>query len=282
MWGGRWRENRLRAVFHLEHDNDVPPRDLPQLREAILGTLRNELTLDPKHRAVLADENGLRVTLTGARVSTDVPPARPKPRGEPQAGPTFPVLNVEGVPVYLDSAAVSIRMHATDARFQYDRDVDTDQWLLMLHDAEDGTVDVAVPHDDLKQLIEQKVRQGAAEHGVDIRSVTLDVAEHGARGLKLDGRIAGTKSMGFLKPSFAVRLHGKLDVDDELVARLSDLHLDGEGVVMKMLVGMLGDKLKQLEQKRFPLAAFPLGEAKLRDVRIAASDPLRITASFGR
>lgn len=269
-------------MFHLEHDNDVPPRDLPQLREAILGTLRNELTLDPRHQAVRADEDGLRVVLTGARVSTDMPPAKPKPRGDRQEGPAFSVLKVEGTPIFLDDAAISLQMHASDARFQYDRDVERDQWLLMLQDAADGDIAVAIPHADLKRLLEQKVRQGAAEQGVTIEGVDLNVSGHGDRGLSLDARITGSKSMGFLKPTFAVNLHGKLEVDQSLVARLLDLRLDGEGMVMKMLAGLLGDKLKQLEQKRFPLTAFPMGEAKLRDVRITASDPLQITAKFGR
>ncbi|MEM6560945.1 MAG: hypothetical protein AAF656_05050 [Planctomycetota bacterium] len=268
-------------MFHLDHDSAGPPSSETELRDAILGTLRNELTLDPRHKAVHVEPDLLKVDLTDARLATDVPPKRPRPAGQPVTGPDFAQLVVRGDPVRIDTADVDLKLEATGVGFDFDRDADDGAWLLMLRSAIDGHVDVAIGKDDLRALIETKVKQGADDHGVVIEKVELDLAEHGPRGVRLTAQISGHKPLGFLKPTFAVGLHGNLLVDDELVASLSDLKLEGDGIIMTLLTGMLGDKLKELETKEFPLAAFPLGEVRLRDVSINAADPVRVSAKFG-
>ncbi|MEM8875559.1 MAG: hypothetical protein AAGD32_15040 [Planctomycetota bacterium] len=268
-------------MFHLDHDNDQPPATNDQLRDAILGSLRNELTLDPRHNAVNVTDDLLKVTVTDARVSTDVPPKRPRPGDTRTPGPHFDNLLVEGRPIKVDTADVELALTANGVSFDFDKDTDDGRWLLMLGSVRDGDVDVSIALADLRALIGTKVKQGADGHGVVIEGIDLDIASHGPRSVRLDATINGHKPMGFMKPAFSVGLTGNLEVDGDLVARLSGLQLNGDGLVMKLLTGLLGDKLKELEKKRFPLAAFPLGTAKLRDVAIDATDPIRVTAKFG-
>ena len=45
--------------------------------------------------------------------------------------------------------------------------------------------------------------------------------------------------------------------------------------------GLLEPRLRRLDGQRFPLMSIPLGELQLRDVRIAVSDTVEITAEFG-
>ena len=45
--------------------------------------------------------------------------------------------------------------------------------------------------------------------------------------------------------------------------------------------GILEPHLQRLEGATFPLMSLPLGEIKLRDVRIAVADTVEVTADFG-
>ena len=45
--------------------------------------------------------------------------------------------------------------------------------------------------------------------------------------------------------------------------------------------GFLAPKLQRLNQREFSLLTLPIGEVKLRDVRIAVGDKLRASAEFG-
>ena len=71
-------------------------------------------------------------------------------------------------------------------------------------------------------------------------------------------------------------------IDEQLNARLSGLECAGEGTLGTLACGFIAPHLARFNGREFSLMALPLGEVKLRDVRIAAGRELRVTAQFGR
>ena len=79
-----------------------------------------------------------------------------------------------------------------------------------------------------------------------------------------------------------VRVTGGLEIDEQLNARLRDLSCAGEGALGGLASGFITPYLQRFDGRSFALAALPLGELKLRDVRLAAGADLRVSARFGR
>ena len=72
-----------------------------------------------------------------------------------------------------------------------------------------------------------------------------------------------------------------MKIDEELVARLSDVNCSGEGAIGTMACGILTPHLQKLEAREFPLLAFSLGQLRLRDLELVADDGIKIAAEFG-
>jgi hypothetical protein len=78
-----------------------------------------------------------------------------------------------------------------------------------------------------------------------------------------------------------INIKGKADVDDNLVATLSDLACTGEGMIGGMAAGFLQGKLTSYDGKKFPLMAFSLGDVALRDLKISTKGAIQLSAAFG-
>ena len=76
--------------------------------------------------------------------------------------------------------------------------------------------------------------------------------------------------------SAALRITGAVDLDDELNARISELDCTGDGAIASVACGILKPQLQQLNGRVFPLMSLPLGEVRLRDVRIMAGEKLSV------
>jgi hypothetical protein len=79
----------------------------------------------------------------------------------------------------------------------------------------------------------------------------------------------------------AVRISGSVAIDEQLNARLCALECAGEGTLGTLACGFIAPHLERFNNREFSLLALPLGEVKLRDVRVAAGNELRVTAEFG-
>jgi len=82
--------------------------------------------------------------------------------------------------------------------------------------------------------------------------------------------------------SGVVTITGKADVDDDLVATLSELSCKGEGVIGTMAAAFLQEKLKKANGKKVPLMTFSLGDVSLRDLTISTGKNIEINARFGK
>jgi hypothetical protein len=89
-----------------------------------------------------------------------------------------------------------------------------------------------------------------------------------------------TKAL-FKTISGAVTLTGQVDIDDRLVARLSNLNIAGEGMMVALAVNMVRGRVTALEGAEFPLMTLALGDVRLRDLQLSVGDELKMTAAFG-
>ena len=79
----------------------------------------------------------------------------------------------------------------------------------------------------------------------------------------------------------SLRVTGQLDLDDQLNLKVSGLNCTGDGGVSTLACGVLKPHLEKIDGREFPLMSLPLGEIRLRDVRLTVGDKLCVTAEFG-
>ena len=220
-----------------------------------------------------------RVTLdlTGARIDpTRPPPAPPKPCGDREPGVAVDRLEVIGRPIFVGSSGFNLALDAQNLRFDFARDA-AGQAMLVLRDAKDGHVQVEVGKPDLQSMLLAAATMAAKPHGITIQDLQLALTSDGPRSVGAEVRVKAKKMV----MSGTVIVRGKADIDDQLVATLSNLACTGEGMIGGLAAALVGSKLKAFEAKRVSLMAFSLGDAKLRDVRISVGQTIRVAAEFG-
>jgi len=257
------------------------PCDATQLAAALRRALADALVLPP--RDVVTIEPGawpgverLAVDLTGARIDR----SRSLPQPGRIAGPPIALqvgrLLVTARPIEVDTARVTVALDATGVTADLGRDA-VGNAVLLPRSAADGRFLLELPHADLERLVLLGVRELAERHKIGIQQTELRLTSLGPRSVRMDLSVVAKKML--IKGRIAIT--GRLDVDDRLVARLSELDATGENTVGSMVVGLIRPHLQKLNGRQIPLAS-ALGELKIRDVQLDVADPLRITASFGQ
>lgn len=176
---------------------------------------------------------------------------------------------VQGVPV-------SLRMEVRDVVFHRGEDEDGNA-LLIVHKAREGHIVVSAAQLDLENMIAETARAQAARNGVTIETVRLALRARGARSVAADVKLQVRKFI--LRAN--IDISGQLDVTDDFVAKASQLKCKGDGAIGSLACGILEPHLQGLNRQTFPLMSLPLGEIKLRDIRIAVADTVEVTADFG-
>jgi hypothetical protein len=220
--------------------------------------------------------------LASLTVSLDGAHLRGQPRPIPSLGAkSLPALTVDsfrakGSAISVGPATIDFALEAQDLDLHRANDADGNV-LLVLHKAGDGRLEVSASPSDLEALIAGVAKTEAAKHGVAVDNVRLTLRANSPRSLTAEVRLRGKK----LFLSASLRVTGQLDLDEELNARISGLDCTGEGAIASVACGVLKPHLEKLEGREFPLMSLPLGDVRLRDVKIAAADKLSITAEFG-
>jgi hypothetical protein len=241
----------LRELFNLE-------RDPVELREKSYPQLES-----------------LSISLDGAEVPQR-PPALPSLRSESAPGLTVESFRVAGAGLKVGPAAVDLALDARSLQLYQATDREG-HIVLLFHNAADGRVEISATVSDLEALIADVAKSEAGKHGVNIDSVELSLRSQTPRSLAAEVRLRAKK----LFVSAALRIAGHLDLDEKLSAKLSGLDCTGEGAIANVACGVLKPHLQKIEGREFPLMSLPLGEVRLRDVRIAVNDKLSVTAEFG-
>jgi len=257
------------------------PATPDQLAAAIGGALAQVFTLAGQPAVTVAGDAltaiaKLSLNLDNAILKTGELPPRPQGVGDRRPGATVDRLDVAGHPIRYQGAALDFGLTARNVRFDFDRD-SAGQALLVLADAADGTVDAAISKADLQAVLLDAATVAAKQQGVAIQDLHVDVQARGARTIVVDARVKAKKMM----MSGVVNVSGQLDIDDELVATVSNLRCTGEGMIGGAAAGMLQPKLKSYEGTKVPLMSFSLGDVTLRDLTIKVDDAIHVTAAFG-
>ena len=241
----------LRDLFHL-------PNDPVTIRE-----------ISYPHLASLA------VALDGAQFRGQSPPI-PSAGGESIPALTVDSFTAKGSQISVGPAAIDFALEAQSVRLHRTTD-SRGNVVLMLQSAVNGRIEVSASPADLEALIAQLAKTEAARHGVAIDSVRLSLRSSSPRSLAAEVRLRAKK----LFVSTSLRITGQVDLDEELNARISGLDCTGEGAIAGIACGVLRPHLEKINGRQISLLSLPLGEVRLRDVRIAVADKLSITAKFG-
>lgn len=256
------------------------PTSPAELADSLRAALREVVRLPDEQAAVTVDADRLQIDLTGGSVAVRGQAEDPAGIGKKQPGPSFQSLALLAHPLNAEGALVHFDLTASAVRFDFDRSR-SGRPVMTLAAATDGRVTASVSKSDLQSLIVAKARTAAKEKGVTIERIDFDLNQIGPRSVRLDARAAVQTRALFKTISGAVTFAGRLDVDDRLVARLSELNVAGEGMMVALAVNMVRGRVTALEGKEFPLTAFALGGVRLRDVQLQVGNELVVTAMFG-
>jgi hypothetical protein len=217
----------------------------------------------------------LAVSLDGAQLRGQPSPV-PSPTGESTPALTVDSFTAKGSQISVGPASVDFALEARDVHLHSATD-SRGYVVLMLHSAADGRIEVSALPADLEALIAEVAKAEASKHGVAIDSVQLSLHSNSPRSLAAEVRLRAKK----LFLSTSLRITGQVDLDEELNAKISGLDCTGEGAMGGIACGILKPHLEKINGRKFSLMSLPLGEVRLRDVRIAAGAKLSITAEFG-
>jgi hypothetical protein len=220
--------------------------------------------------------------LASIEVSLDRADLKGRPPDVPEArGDAVPALKVDsftasGAGLAVGPAAIDFRLEAEGVDLHRALDAKGNV-LLLLQNARRGRIAISTATADLEALIAEVAASEARKHGVVVDNVQLFLRSSGPRSLAAEVRLRGKK----LFMSASLRITGQLDLDDELNARISGLNCLGDGAIASLACGILKPQLQKLDGRVFPLMSLPIGEVRLRDVRIDVGDRLSVNAEFG-
>lgn len=261
------------------------PHDGASLARSLRDGLQRVMRIPVDRETVLLEGGAypglerLRVDVTGAEVRADarspVPPEAHDSTVDVRAD-RFEVaahpLMVEGARVWLD-----VRADGSELGFRDDRA--GNRWLVLLA-AREGKAEMRLAGVDFEALLLAGLKTGAARQGVRVEDVRSKLTQIGPRALGLELWIAAARRVVLADVRATVRASGWVEVDDRLDATLRDLRVEGEGPVGGVVAKLAAPYLRRYDGRALPLTGLPLG-VDLHDVRVEASDGLRVTASFG-
>ena len=217
----------------------------------------------------------IRITLDGAELRLD-PPKPPAVKGASAPALRVGQLHITASDLAIGPAIADLHLVARAVALHQAKD-SKDEVVLLLQSAADGRVEISTTRAELESAIAAVAKSEAGKQGVTIENVQLMVQERSARSVTAEVQLKGRK----LFFSTLIRISANLDLDDDLNATLSGLTCKGEGAIGTIACSVLAPHLEKLDGRTFPLMALPLGEVRLRDVRLSAGDKLTVTAEFG-
>lgn len=217
----------------------------------------------------------LHVCLDAAQIGVE-PPALPSISGKTTPALEADSLTINAAALSAGPATIDLSLSARAVTLHQGSD-GAGNIVLLLQRAAEGNLAISTSLADLEALIAEVVKAQAGKHGVTIEGVHLNLRSKSSRSLAAEVQVRAKK----LFLSASIQITGQLDLDDELNARISGLDCTGDGTMAGVVCGVLKPHLQRMEGRSFPLMSLPLGEVRLRDVRITVADKLSVTAAFG-
>jgi hypothetical protein len=209
------------------------------------------------------------------------PQGKPVGVGRTQPGPSIERLVILAQPLHCEGAPVQMELIAEDVRFHFD--VDEQGYSLLVPSQADGRFEAEVAQSGLESVLLGAIREAAEKQSVTIRTAQLTLNQHaGPRTLVAVVRVEASKRLGPFPVSGAFLVTARLDVGEDLVARVSELACEGEGKLATFVAPLIAQRLRQFNHHQIPLAAIPLGDIRLRDLHVGVThDSLQLHAVFG-
>lgn len=258
----------------------VLPANPTELADAIESSARRFLTLAARPIVSIRDQaypalDKIVIDLSGARLANPFPrPSIGSSESTPALTANHVVVNASGI--LFERASLDLDIEAHNVALNQGRGHDGDIVLLLQH-AEAGRIAMSLPQNDLEAMAGQIAKIEAAKHGVTIEEVRVQLRPLGPRSLQ--GKVELRVRKLFVRA--LIRIAGKLTIDEQLGVRISELDCAGEGAIAGLACNVLNPHLRKLEGREFPLMARSLGEIRIRDVRLAVDDSIKVTAEFG-
>jgi len=271
-------KGELRAMFPLQTKS--LPENAGSLRDALEESF-SQFVQSPGHRMVTVEDknypdlDAIRIFLDGATAAERLP-ARPVSVDPVEPALRAALFEITAHPIRVQGAGVHLECRAREVRIGQARSADGNL-LLLLEDASDGTVDVAISLSDLEALVRAGASAATKGQGIILEDVRVQLKALSERALAATVCVRARK----LFLNAAVEIKGRVEIDEQMTAHLSGLDCSGEGTLGTLACGFLGPHLQRFEGRKFSLLALPLGEVRLRDIRLCIDNQLRVHAEFG-
>jgi head-tail adaptor len=215
------------------------------------------------------------INFDGAELDSNLPTFA-KTVGDTKPACEAALVNVSGRNVSLQGAPLNIQLSAQDVVFDQGHD-EKGNAVLLVKSVRTGHLVLSVRQLDLENAIREMAKREGAKQGITIEETRVSLRARGARSIAADVRLRARKLLFRTN----IDISGQAEIDDLFQAKISNLKCRAEGTVGSIACGFLQPHLQRLEGRSFSLMSFPLGEMKLRDVRISVADTVEITADFG-
>jgi hypothetical protein len=277
-----WINGKGMCVFPFAADG--LPDNADDFAAAMERGYRKALKL-PDDSSIVTAEGGasypkvesLRIDVCDAVIDPDRKARKPSDRK-----PTAPALDAAhlemlGHRMSVERATVNMDVVATDARLLLARD-EKGKPLLVLGSAKQGRMSLEVTLDDVERLLLVAARKGGRPYGlaVDRARLNMTVDENG-RTIEVDLKL--WTRFGVVPAG--LRFRARLDIDENLNGKLTNLNCSGDEVLGPLISGLIRPFLAKYDGKTRPLMNFPATDMRLRAIDIAADRSIRVKADFG-
>lgn len=215
----------------------------------------------------------IQIDLSGAKITREQRlsgPTGPNTTSHLQVGK----IVLKAAPIEFEGTPLEFNLHANAVTLALSEGADS---FLVPVNAADGELNVIAHRSDLERLAQMLVAAAAAKQGIEIKKTRLEVTSTGTRSLSFRAEV--TAKMFIM--SATVALSGRLDIDQELNARLSELSCRGDGMIASAANAFLKPHFQRIQDRPFALNSFALGDLKLRDISLETGETIRLHGRFG-
>ena len=131
--------------------------------------------------------------------------------------------------------------------------------------------------DDVERLLLAAAKKGAGRYGLSVDGTRLRLSVEDGRTIRVHLKLS--TRIGFVPAGLHFR--ARMDIDDNLNGRLSELSCTGDQALGPLISGLIQPFIKKYNGTTRPLMNFPATDIRLRGVEIVADRTIRVSAAFG-
>jgi hypothetical protein len=220
--------------------------------------------------------DSLRIDVCDSIIKNPENKRKPSDRQLPIHGLDAARFEFLGRGMVVEQSTVNLSLTATDARLLFTRDKDGKP-LLMLGSTKAGHFSAEMTLDDVEALLLAAARKGSRAYGLTVDRTRLRLTVEDGRTVRVDLKLF--TRVGFVPAG--LRFRARLDINDDLTARLSELSCTGDDVLGPLIGGLIQPFFARYNGTTRPLMNFPQTEMRLSGIQITADDTIRVAADFG-